>query len=141
MNTVLYSCTCRRTWICTISPCFNQIYRKKRKISETVDDMEAYQKLNDSIFDQILWSTDEKLAKAREIMMNIQKRQLYKCVGQVRPPDGSTFDKVGLFCKVRDNLQCRFILLYLLWLIQNLAWKISISYVNCIVKALSFKAF
>ena len=99
-----------------LSPCFNQIYRKKRKISETVDDMEAYQKLTDSIFDQILWSTDKKLAKAREIMMNIQKRQLYKCVGQVRPPDGSTFDKdkVGLFCKVRDNLQCRFILLYLL---------------------------
>ncbi|XP_078336253.1 deoxynucleoside triphosphate triphosphohydrolase SAMHD1-like [Crassostrea virginica] len=113
---------------------------KKRKISETVDDMEAYQKLTDSIFDQILWSTDKKLAKAREIMMNIQKRQLYKCVGQVRPPDGSTFDKdktVEIKNKVsrilkdmKSDLQNEDILIHLVFLDYGMKDKNPIDHVR-----------
>lgn len=60
-----------------------------RKLSETVDDMEAYQKLTDFIVEQILWSTDDKLKESREILMRVQRRQLFKCVGKTRPPKDS----------------------------------------------------
>lgn len=60
-----------------------------RKLSETVDDMEAYQKLTDFIVEQILWSTDDKLKESREILMRVQRRQLFKCVGNTRPPKDS----------------------------------------------------
>lgn len=57
-----------------------------RKLSESVDDMEAYQKLTDYIVEHILWSTDDNLEDSRKILMKVQKRQLYKCVGHTRPP-------------------------------------------------------
>ncbi|XP_022345826.2 deoxynucleoside triphosphate triphosphohydrolase SAMHD1-like [Crassostrea virginica] len=56
----------------------------KCKLSDTVDDMEAYQKLTDFVFEQILWSSDEKLAESRKILMSIQTRQLYKIVGETQ---------------------------------------------------------
>lgn len=46
--------------------------------------MEAYQKLTDFVFEQILWSSDEKLAESRKILMSIQTRQLYKIVGETQ---------------------------------------------------------
>lgn len=68
-------------------------FRKMCKLSETVDDMEAYQKLTDSIVEHILWSTDDKLKESREILMQVQTRQLYKYVGYTRPPKDSGFKK------------------------------------------------
>lgn len=50
-------------------------------ISETVNDMDAYEKLTDSILDRIICSTHKKLEESREILKKIKGRQLYKYVG------------------------------------------------------------
>ncbi|CAL8251322.1 unnamed protein product [Arctogadus glacialis] len=52
------------------------------KMSEAIDDMVAYTKLTDNVFEKILFSTSTELDGAREILMNIVHRRLYKCVGQ-----------------------------------------------------------
>ncbi|CAL8276610.1 unnamed protein product [Boreogadus saida] len=56
---------------------------KMIKMSEAIDDMVAYTKLTDNVFEQILFSTSMELAGAREILTNILNRRLYKCVGQI----------------------------------------------------------
>ena len=38
------------------------------KISETIEDMVAYAKLDDSLFHRILYSTEEALAESRSIL-------------------------------------------------------------------------
>lgn len=43
--------------------------------------MDAYENLTDSIVDQIMWSTDERLEDARNILINVKNRKLYVCVG------------------------------------------------------------
>uniref|UniRef100_A0A3P8ZBV3 HD domain-containing protein n=1 Tax=Esox lucius TaxID=8010 RepID=A0A3P8ZBV3_ESOLU len=48
------------------------------KMSEAIEDMEAYTKLTDHVFEQILHSTSDDLKDAREILQNITKRRLYK---------------------------------------------------------------
>lgn len=58
---------------------------KLLSITKTLDDMEAYEKLTDSIIDRIICSTDKKLEESRELLMKVKKRQLYKCVGRTRP--------------------------------------------------------
>ncbi|CAL8237476.1 unnamed protein product [Arctogadus glacialis] len=52
-------------------------------MSTAIDDMVAYTKLTDNVFEQILFSTSMELAGAREILTNILNRRLYKCVGQI----------------------------------------------------------
>ncbi|XP_045688699.1 deoxynucleoside triphosphate triphosphohydrolase SAMHD1 isoform X2 [Phyllostomus hastatus] len=56
---------------------------KKYRISTAIDDMEAFTKLTDNIFLEILHSTDPQLNAAREILKKIERRHLYKYVGQV----------------------------------------------------------
>lgn len=56
--------------------------RKPVKISDCIHDMYAYTRLNDSIIHTILQSTDEKLEYSREILSQLERRQLYKFVGQ-----------------------------------------------------------
>ncbi|KAK9953967.1 hypothetical protein ABG768_016079 [Culter alburnus] len=51
-------------------------------ISSAIEDMEAYTKLTDHIFEQILYSSAPELSEARTILHNIVCRRLYKCVGQ-----------------------------------------------------------
>lgn len=51
-------------------------------ISSAVEDMEAYSKLTDQIFEQILYSSAPELSEARAILQNVVCRRLYKCVGQ-----------------------------------------------------------
>ncbi|XP_074148702.1 deoxynucleoside triphosphate triphosphohydrolase SAMHD1-like [Sminthopsis crassicaudata] len=58
---------------------------KKYKLSTAIDDMEAYVKLTDNIFLEILQSRDPKLAEAREILLKIESRKLYKFVGETQP--------------------------------------------------------
>uniref|UniRef100_A0A8C8C6K5 Deoxynucleoside triphosphate triphosphohydrolase SAMHD1 n=1 Tax=Oncorhynchus tshawytscha TaxID=74940 RepID=A0A8C8C6K5_ONCTS len=53
-------------------------------ISTAIDNMEAYTKLTDHVFEQILYSSSSELAEAREILQNITCRRLYKCVGQTQ---------------------------------------------------------
>ncbi|XP_055508220.1 deoxynucleoside triphosphate triphosphohydrolase SAMHD1-like isoform X2 [Leucoraja erinacea] len=59
------------------------------KISESIDDMEAYTKLTDNIFEQILNSSNPELQKAREILNNIICRKLYKWIGETQPAPGT----------------------------------------------------
>ncbi|KAJ8370629.1 hypothetical protein SKAU_G00106570 [Synaphobranchus kaupii] len=54
-------------------------------ISTAIDDMEAYTKLTDHIFEQILYSSSAELHEARAILQNVNRRKLYKCVGQTQP--------------------------------------------------------
>ncbi|XP_051516372.1 deoxynucleoside triphosphate triphosphohydrolase SAMHD1 isoform X1 [Myxocyprinus asiaticus] len=54
-------------------------------ISSAIEDMEAYTKLTDHIFEQILYSSSPELSDARAILQNIICRRLYKCVGQTTP--------------------------------------------------------
>ncbi|KAJ3586075.1 hypothetical protein NHX12_012476, partial [Muraenolepis orangiensis] len=55
---------------------------KTFKMSTAIDDMEAYSKLTDQVFQQILYSSSSELAGARKILRNIVCRRLYKCVGE-----------------------------------------------------------
>lgn len=54
-------------------------------LSTAIDDMEAYTKLTDHVFEQILNSTSEELSEARQILHNVICRRLYKCLGQTQP--------------------------------------------------------
>ncbi|XP_062872182.1 deoxynucleoside triphosphate triphosphohydrolase SAMHD1-like [Trichomycterus rosablanca] len=58
---------------------------KMFRISEAINDMEAYTKLTDHIYEQILYSSEEELSESRSILNNIICRRLYKCVGQTTP--------------------------------------------------------
>ncbi|XP_029912104.1 deoxynucleoside triphosphate triphosphohydrolase SAMHD1-like [Myripristis murdjan] len=53
------------------------------KLSETIHDMSSYTKLTDSVFDQILNSSDDNLKGAKEILNKIVRRQIYKCLGKI----------------------------------------------------------
>uniref|UniRef100_A0A3Q3X7A0 Deoxynucleoside triphosphate triphosphohydrolase SAMHD1 n=1 Tax=Mola mola TaxID=94237 RepID=A0A3Q3X7A0_MOLML len=57
---------------------------KTFSLSTAIDDMEAYTKLTDHVFEQILNSSSGMLADARQILHNIVKRSLYKCLGQTQ---------------------------------------------------------
>ncbi|XP_040186533.1 deoxynucleoside triphosphate triphosphohydrolase SAMHD1 [Rana temporaria] len=58
---------------------------KTFSISESVEDMVAYTKLTDNIFQQILYSSEPELKEAREILRKVERRELYKYVGQTQP--------------------------------------------------------
>ncbi|XP_042550225.1 deoxynucleoside triphosphate triphosphohydrolase SAMHD1 isoform X1 [Dipodomys spectabilis] len=60
---------------------------KKYHISTAIDDMEAFTKLTDNVFLEILYSSDPRLSAAREILKNIECRNLYKYVGETQPGD------------------------------------------------------
>ncbi|XP_070766298.1 deoxynucleoside triphosphate triphosphohydrolase SAMHD1-like [Enoplosus armatus] len=53
-------------------------------LSTAIDDMEAYTKLTDHVFEQIHNSSSPELAEARKILRNILCRRLYKCLGQTQ---------------------------------------------------------
>ncbi|PIK40866.1 putative deoxynucleoside triphosphate triphosphohydrolase SAMHD1-like [Apostichopus japonicus] len=57
---------------------------KMKKMSESIDDMEAYSKLNDHIIWTILCTTDGKLKKSRDLVNRILTRDLFVCVGQTQ---------------------------------------------------------
>lgn len=65
-------------------------------LSTAIDDMEAYTKLTDNVFEQILNSSSVELAEARQILRNIVFRRLYKCLGQTQAekPMSVTQDKI-----------------------------------------------
>ncbi|XP_034000670.1 deoxynucleoside triphosphate triphosphohydrolase SAMHD1-like [Trematomus bernacchii] len=71
-------------------------------LSTAITDMEAYTKLTDCVFDQILNSTgtEDNLIKAREILTNIGDRKHYRCLGGIKPkiqPKGIPQLKKDLF--------------------------------------------
>ncbi|KAL3064928.1 hypothetical protein OYC64_001041 [Pagothenia borchgrevinki] len=58
-------------------------------LSTAITDMEAYTKLTDCVFYEILNSTEkdgeDHLREAREILTNIVKRKHYTCLGEIKP--------------------------------------------------------
>uniref|UniRef100_A0A3P9LMH0 Deoxynucleoside triphosphate triphosphohydrolase SAMHD1 n=1 Tax=Oryzias latipes TaxID=8090 RepID=A0A3P9LMH0_ORYLA len=62
-------------------------------LSTAIDDMVAYTKLTDYVFEQILNSSSSELREAREILHNIVCRRLYKCLGQTQPDQTVTFSQ------------------------------------------------
>ncbi|XP_065818664.1 deoxynucleoside triphosphate triphosphohydrolase SAMHD1-like [Labrus bergylta] len=56
-------------------------------LSTANEDMEAYTKLTDNVFEEILKSSCSELEKAREILQNIVSRKSYKFVGETKPKD------------------------------------------------------
>ncbi|KAB5578926.1 hypothetical protein PHYPO_G00188100 [Pangasianodon hypophthalmus] len=71
----------------------------KCRMSEAIEDMEAYTKLTDHIFEQILYSSNENLSEAQSILKNIVCRRLYKCVGQTTP-ETAEVSKETLACEL-----------------------------------------
>ncbi|XP_047394791.1 deoxynucleoside triphosphate triphosphohydrolase SAMHD1 isoform X1 [Sciurus carolinensis] len=66
---------------------------KKYHISTAIDDMEAFTKLTDNVFLEILHSTDPKLDAARRILKNIESRNLYTFVGETQPPEAKKIER------------------------------------------------
>lgn len=49
--------------------------------------MDAYEKLTDSIVDRIMWSNAKSLKDAKDILINVQRRELYVCLGHALLPN------------------------------------------------------
>ncbi|XP_053249861.1 deoxynucleoside triphosphate triphosphohydrolase SAMHD1 isoform X1 [Podarcis raffonei] len=62
-------------------------------IATAREDMEAYTKLTDEIFLRILHSDEKELEEAREILCKIERRDLYKYLGETQPPEGTEITK------------------------------------------------
>ncbi|XP_055977277.1 deoxynucleoside triphosphate triphosphohydrolase SAMHD1 isoform X1 [Sorex fumeus] len=58
---------------------------KTYHISTAIDDMEAFTKLTDNVYQQILYSNDPNLEAAQKILKKIECRELYKYVGETQP--------------------------------------------------------
>nr|XP_029131250.1 deoxynucleoside triphosphate triphosphohydrolase SAMHD1-like [Labrus bergylta] len=54
-------------------------------LSTANEDMEAYTKLTDKVFEEILNSSDPNLQESRQILQNIISRKIYKFVGETTP--------------------------------------------------------
>ncbi|KAM6981977.1 deoxynucleoside triphosphate triphosphohydrolase SAMHD1-like [Tautogolabrus adspersus] len=54
-------------------------------LSTAIEDMEAYTKLTDKVFEEILNSSDSNLQEARKILQDIVSRKIYKFVGETKP--------------------------------------------------------
>ncbi|KAF5892445.1 deoxynucleoside triphosphate triphosphohydrolase SAMHD1, partial [Clarias magur] len=76
---------------------------KTYRMSNAIDDMEAYTMLTDQVFEQILNSSSPKLSEARSILENIICRRLYKCVGQTMPQQTLNSSKKELAIEVAKS--------------------------------------
>ncbi|XP_048464484.1 deoxynucleoside triphosphate triphosphohydrolase SAMHD1-like [Rhincodon typus] len=56
----------------------------KCTMSKAIDDMVAYTQLTDSVFENILNSSDPALSEAQEILRNLVKRKLFKFIREAR---------------------------------------------------------
>jgi len=73
---------------------------KRLRMSDAIWDMEIYSRINDSIFERILWSTEAELKEARDIAVQIQRRQLYRCIGQLTVDPPSIIDSNIPMCAI-----------------------------------------
>ncbi|KAM3617143.1 uncharacterized protein V6R79_002753 [Siganus canaliculatus] len=58
-------------------------------LSTAIYDMEAFTKLTDQVFEEILYSPKPELEEARKILKRIQTRKLYQCLGELKSKDSS----------------------------------------------------
>ncbi|XP_077191362.1 deoxynucleoside triphosphate triphosphohydrolase SAMHD1 isoform X2 [Paroedura picta] len=66
---------------------------KEYHLSTAIDDMEAYTNLTDDIFLTILRSDLPELHEAQEILRKIERRDLYKFLGETQPKEGKEIKK------------------------------------------------
>ncbi|XP_054029647.1 deoxynucleoside triphosphate triphosphohydrolase SAMHD1 [Dryobates pubescens] len=66
---------------------------KLYQISTAMEDMEAYTKLTDNIYLEILHSSRPELEEARGILRKVERRQLYRFLGETRPETARTVIK------------------------------------------------
>ena len=52
-------------------------------LADSIDDPAQYATLTDCVLRQIEFSKDPRLAHARQIVLDIRRRKLYKCVDEV----------------------------------------------------------
>ncbi|KAM8754342.1 deoxynucleoside triphosphate triphosphohydrolase SAMHD1-like [Acanthopagrus schlegelii] len=57
---------------------------RKYTLSTAMEDMEAYTKLTDRVFEEILFSSSDELKEAREILERIISRDLYRFLGEMQ---------------------------------------------------------
>uniref|UniRef100_A0A3Q2E1K2 HD domain-containing protein n=1 Tax=Cyprinodon variegatus TaxID=28743 RepID=A0A3Q2E1K2_CYPVA len=95
---------------CAIERMINDAFLKADKhlsfggktLSTAIEDMGAYTKLTDTIFDQILNSTSQTLREARDILKRIVRRDLYYCLGEFPSRRSQQVIEVCLFeCKCK----------------------------------------
>ncbi|XP_008412919.2 deoxynucleoside triphosphate triphosphohydrolase SAMHD1-like [Poecilia reticulata] len=72
---------------------------KKFTLSTAIDDMVAYTKLTDTVFDQILNSSSVELLEAREILARIMQRKLYVCLGEFTQQPQANIEVFLFNCK------------------------------------------
>uniref|UniRef100_A0A7N8WZ44 HD domain-containing protein n=1 Tax=Mastacembelus armatus TaxID=205130 RepID=A0A7N8WZ44_9TELE len=72
---------------------------KMFKLSTAIDDMEAYTKLTDNVFEQILNSSSDGLGPAREILERIVSRKLYVFLGECKVEMPSTV-------RINKSMEC-----------------------------------
>uniref|UniRef100_A0A8P4GSU5 HD domain-containing protein n=1 Tax=Dicentrarchus labrax TaxID=13489 RepID=A0A8P4GSU5_DICLA len=78
--------------------------KKTFRLSTAIDDMEAYTKLTDAVFEKILncaFDAPQELRDARDILRRIINRDLYRFLGETRfedPTEVCTNVFVGLYC-------------------------------------------
>ncbi|XP_048353552.1 deoxynucleoside triphosphate triphosphohydrolase SAMHD1 isoform X2 [Sphaerodactylus townsendi] len=66
---------------------------KEYHLSTAIEDMKAYTKLTDDIFLTILHSDLPELHEAQEILRKIERRDLYKYLGETQPLEGREIKK------------------------------------------------
>ena len=66
-------------------------------MSEAVEDMVAFTNLTDCVYNQILLDGRPEMQESRAILGQIERRRLYKCVGQTKLPSGVVLRKVDLY--------------------------------------------
>ncbi|XP_072557911.1 deoxynucleoside triphosphate triphosphohydrolase SAMHD1-like isoform X4 [Paramormyrops kingsleyae] len=77
-------------------------------LSTAIDDMEAYTKLTDHVFHEILNSTEQNLAEARMILEKIESRKHYRLVFEKRrPPSTVTKDEILWWFKTQTRNDIR----------------------------------
>uniref|UniRef100_A0A3Q3Q1D5 HD domain-containing protein n=1 Tax=Monopterus albus TaxID=43700 RepID=A0A3Q3Q1D5_MONAL len=74
-------------------------------LSTAIHDMEAYTKLTDKVFEDILHSSPDNLKEAREILKRIMSRELYKYLGEI-PFKKNMMPKPKETIKVCTNALC-----------------------------------
>lgn len=83
-------------------------HREYKKMSETIDDMEAYSRLTDNIVFTILNSDKPELEESQRILNNIFTRKLYKFVCKTQVTHEKWEKEVGwLYCQFFCQLLIR----------------------------------
>lgn len=84
----------------------NNVFQSYFNFSKIVkeNNLDEFEKLDDTIFRQILNSKDKKLDASREILKRVTDRRLYKFLGSCVLPENIKLDKKQLEIEVNSFL-------------------------------------